>query len=320
MANRVFVFAVIVLWLGSMSWLVVDRILPSFYDGQPPVAEGFETAKAVAWRVEWAGLPVGWAASVRLAGVAGTTDLHNRIVLKDIPLMDLAPTWMRAAVGQLGNMTFDARTRIEFDSLGNFSSFESRISVNDMPSVLKMSGRVEDSDLELNVQSGDLSYSTPVHLPNRTALNEVLFPDAQLSRMYVGRCWQEEIYSPFRSPNDPVELVRAEVVSQELIEYQGEIRQVLRVEFRGMAGVGVPQNAQLQAVAWVNPTGTVLQRDVLLGSSRLRFVRLSDEEAQRIGTDFFDSQLRLPRDHKAAAPATTVSLDGSLPRRSASKP
>ena len=38
MANRAFVFGVVVLWLGSMGWLLVDKILPSFSGGEPPLA------------------------------------------------------------------------------------------------------------------------------------------------------------------------------------------------------------------------------------------------------------------------------------------
>ena len=49
MANRAFVAAVIVLWLGSMSWLLVDKILPTYYDGQVPWAAGFETNVHGAW-------------------------------------------------------------------------------------------------------------------------------------------------------------------------------------------------------------------------------------------------------------------------------
>ena len=30
MANRIFVCFVLALWLGSMSWLMVDKVLPSF--------------------------------------------------------------------------------------------------------------------------------------------------------------------------------------------------------------------------------------------------------------------------------------------------
>ena len=286
MANRVFVFAVVVLWLSSMSWLVIERILPSFYAGEPPIEQAYETGQAVAWQVNWEGQDVGQAASVRLSGVAGTTELYNRVLLTDIPLMELAPVWMRNAIGDLGDITFDARTRIEFDPLGNFSAFNSRISINDLPSMLNITGRVKDSFLQLKVRSGKISYTSPIYLPDSKSLNEVLFPDAILPQMYVGRSWREEIYSPFHSPGNPVELVQAEVVSVEAIQYGGEPRKTLRVEYRAMSRSGIPQEAHLQAESWVEPSsGNVLRRDVYLGSSKLRFTRLTDEAAKKAGVE-----------------------------------
>jgi len=293
MANRIFGLAVIVLWLGSMGWLVTDRILPSFFEGQPPLVEAYEPGRAVAWNVLWSGKPVGKAASLRLPGVGGTTELHNRVTLEKIPLMDLAPAWMRNVAGNLGEMSFDAETRIELDSLGNFSAFESKIHLNDMPSVLKMSGRVKDSYLRLSVNSGQLPYTVSVYLPNCDTLNEALFPGAKLPYMYVGRRWQEEVYSPFRTPGDPVELVQAEVVSVESLEYMGEVRRVLKVEYHSLVGSGVSDMARLQAISWVDPEGNVLQRDVFISSSKLRFIRLSDEQATKVGKKLFKDVLKV---------------------------
>ncbi len=72
MANRIFVCFVLALWLGSMSWLMVDKILPSFHDGEPPAVSGFDANVYVAWKVYWAGRPVGNAASIRQSGVLNT--------------------------------------------------------------------------------------------------------------------------------------------------------------------------------------------------------------------------------------------------------
>jgi hypothetical protein len=293
MANRIFVSAVVILWLCSMTWLFTDRILPTFQGGQPPSLETFENGRAIAWEVEWGGEKVGSAASVRVPGAGGSVELHNRISLENMPIIDLAPAWMRMAVPSLGDMAFDVISRIEFDSLGNFSSFNSRVVLNDMPSVLKLSGRVKDSYLRLNVVSGQLPYEVVVYLPDSKSLNEALFPGGELPYMYVGRQWQEEVYSPFRATGDPIELVHAEVVSEESMEYCGESRRVLRVEYHGMIGSGISDKARLQAVSWVEPTGMVLRRDVYLGTSKLRFNRLSDVTAAKIGEELFAEVLDL---------------------------
>ncbi len=294
MANRIFVSAVVVFWLSSMAWLVRERILPSFYSGQPPIVQAYEEGEAVAWEVSWRGEVVGEAASLRLSGVGGSTDLYNRVVLKEFPVMELAPAWIRMAVGDLGKMTFDVKTRIEFDPLGNFASFNSRVSLNDLASVLRISGRIEESFLKLKVRTNDFSHTKQIYLPNREVLNEVLFPDAKLPYMHVGRRWQEQVYSPFSSPAYPVELVQVEVVSIETLEHQGEIRRVMRVVYQTKERSGVPVHAKNQGVSWVDPkSGDVLRREVYFGGSKLRFERLPKEVALEAGLKLFEDQLLL---------------------------
>ncbi len=288
MVNRVFVSAVVALWLGSMTWLVVDRILPSLFSGNPPRVSAYNTGEVVAWRVLWDKTPVGWAGSVRLEGDGGTTELHNRVVMERLPLMELAPFWMRQVMGSVGELSFDALTRVEIDSLGNFSAFESRISLNDVPSVLSVQGRVRDSQLELKLRSGIFTSSTSVYMPNSKALSEALFPGARLPLMYVGRCWSEEVYSPFHAPGDPVKVVQAEVVSTDSMLYQGKIRRVVRVEYRTIVGAGVKKNAQLQAVSWVAQDGDVLRHDVFFSGAKMRFERLDKDEAAKVGVDLFE--------------------------------
>lgn len=312
MANRLFVAGVFALWLGSMSWLLVDKVLPSFRDGEPPIAAGFEPGVPVGWRVEWSGKPVGWAASIRLPGAMKTTELHNRVRLAEVPLLDLAPAWLQQVVGDIGRLRFDAYTRLEFDSLDNFSAFESRIAVNDTPGVLRMNGRVNDSYLEMNIRSGDLTYSPKVFIPNQSAMSEALFPDARLPFMYVGRRWQEEVYNPFRSPSAPVELVEAEVVGIENIETHDKRNvRTMRVEFRGRPGPGIPDAARLQSVTWVEAKeGVVLRQDVVIGNSKLRFERLSDAEAESVCRQLFadgtyaavGAIFRTTRNEETAAP------------------
>jgi len=292
MGNKVFVCTVLVLWLGSMAWLVTDRILPSFYEGQPPMVQAFQEGKAVAWAVLWKDQQVGESASVRLAGAGGSTNLFNRVVLTEFPVMELAPAWIRSAIGNLGHMNFDALTRMEFDPLGSFSAFNSRIALNDMPSVLSMSGRIEESNLELDMRSDNFSHVTSIYLPNSEVLSEALFPDAKLPYLYLGRSWQEKVYSPFSSPTTPVERVQAEVIEIETIEHLGEIRRVMRVDYKSIDGTGIPDQARTQGISWVDPvTGEVLRRDVFFGKSRLRFERLSKEAGEAAGRKLFEDQL-----------------------------
>ena len=295
MGNRMYLTAVVLLWLTSMGWLVTNKILPSLNSGQPPIASGLEPGKVVAWRVLWSDQHVGWAASLRTRGDLNTTELHNRVILRDVPLLDLAPVWMRSIVDDIGKLTFDTKTLIEFDPLDHFSSFNSRVGVNDIPSVLRISGRMEDSQLLLRVWSGqsEMTYTTRVYIPHQAALGEALFPDASMPYMYVGRRWQEEVFNPFRTPSSPVELVDVEVTGKEILPYgeKDEIRSVFRVEYRGLSGPGVQEETQRHAVCWVEPaSGNVLRQDIYLANTKLRFERVPEAEAYRIGLDFFPNE------------------------------
>ena len=284
MANRVFVCAVVLLWLGSMSWLLVDKVLPSFRDGEPPISGGYETNVPVAWEVFWGGRSVGHAASVRTPGVLGTTNVDSRVVLENVPLLDLVPALMRHVVGDIGAMKFDASTKLEFDSLDNFSKFTSRVGVNDVPGVLVMTGRMHGSFLELKVEFGGSVYTPKMPVSDQAGLSEALFPDAVLPYLYVGRQWQEEVYNPFRSPRAPVETVDVEVVGIESFAFAGKQQRAMRVEFRGPPGPGISEESRLQAIAWVRADdGLVLQQDVLIANSHLRFQRLSKEAAAVAG-------------------------------------
>jgi hypothetical protein len=296
MANRIFVGAVLALWLGSMSWLVVGKVLPTLYDGEPPVAAGFEPSIPIAWQVSWSGRPVGHAASIRTTGAGNTTNLDSRIVLDDVPLLDLVPPLMRQVVGDIGRMKLDASTHLEFDSLDNFHKFSSTVSINDINPLLRLTGEVSGSYLELTVNFNNVEYKPHVYIADQSALNATLFPDAKLPYMYVGRRWHEEMYSPFRSPSDPVETLEAEVTGVETL-HRGEVSErVLKVEFRSMEGAGVPEESRLQAVAWVRADdGLVLRQDVYVANSQLRFERMTDDDAARIGRELLVDTRRYNR-------------------------
>lgn len=287
MLNRAFILATVVLWLGSMAWLVVDKIMPSFYDGDLPVAAGLNANEPVAWEVEWSGRHVGYAVSLLREGIQGTTEVHNQIALEDVPMLELAPAWMRSTVQGMGNLKFVAKTRIEFDSLDNFSAFESGISINEVAGIVKMSGRVKDSKLRIKIQSGTLNYSHAITIPDQAALNEALFPDAKLPYMYVGRHWQEQVYNPFSNPSEPIDRVDANVVDAEMLEHEGERKRVLRVDYHSVSAAGVSDKARLRAQTWVLPDGIVLKQVVYLANAKLSFRRLGGDEVAALASEFF---------------------------------
>ncbi len=308
MANRIFVGAVVVLWLGSMSWLMIDKVLPSLHEGEAPVAAGYENGVPVAWKVFWGDRAVGHAVSRKLPGVLGTSNVQNRVVLEDVPLLDLVPALMRKVVGDLGKMKLDAQTQLEFDSLDNFSRFSSRVSINEINPVLDLTGQVNGSFLDLKVRFGDVSYEPKVPISSQGELNEALFPDAKLPYLYVGRRWSEQMYNPFRAPSMPVDTLDVEVTGIETIEFDKENQRVMRVEYMAPPAPGVPEDARLQAVAWVRSSdGLVLRQDLIISGTKLRFERLSESESAEIGNSLFERR----RYGRGARPGMGFAVEGN---------
>jgi hypothetical protein len=84
---------------------------------------------------------------------------------------------MRRVVGEIGSMKFDARTRLEFDSLDNFSRFDSTVAINEVSSVLELHGKVNGAFLELQVKFGEIIYEPRIPIANQAALSEALSGD-----------------------------------------------------------------------------------------------------------------------------------------------
>jgi hypothetical protein len=67
MYSRWFNFAVMALWLATMSWLVTDKIVPRLLIGEPPRYETIVQARkknpVVGWKMLLDGRQLGWALS-----------------------------------------------------------------------------------------------------------------------------------------------------------------------------------------------------------------------------------------------------------------
>lgn len=288
MGNRIFTVVVLLLWAATMSWLLVAKILPPFFDGEPPYFGTLDRDQIICWRIECLNQPVGWAVSQAVPGDVGTTEVHSRVLVEDIPLREMAPQWMSSLVHNLGPIKLDMRNRVALDTLGQLTAFDTRVRVNEMPTVIKLLGRVKDSGLHVQFETGDFTHEMRYATPTKSMLGGELTPDAKLLQMYVGRRWQRDIYSPFRTPNQSVELMQAEVVAEDTIHYEGKLVKAKRVEYRSLESAGVSDDDSLRARLWVAEDGTVLRQDVFLLNVRLRFNRMQDAESERRAVELLD--------------------------------
>ena len=141
MGNRIFVGVVVVLWAGTMSWLMVERILPPFFHGEPPTHGAMVRGEPTCWEIGYGGTAVGHAVSQAVPGALGTTEIHSRIKSKGIEIRELAPQWMGSLVRTLGEVSLDTRSTFVLDSLDNLSSFSTKVRLNDLPIVMRVQGQ-----------------------------------------------------------------------------------------------------------------------------------------------------------------------------------
>jgi hypothetical protein len=271
-----------------MSWLLVAKILPPFFNGEPPSTGVLLSYQAVAWSIEVDGAPVGSAVSLTVPGALDATEVHSRVSLKNIPLKEIAPHWMANLVQNIGDIQLDMRTRTTIDPLGHLASFDTKVNVNELPSAIRMLGAVKGESLQIKLQAGDFKRRFEYPWPKDTWLGRELTPDAKLLRVYVGRKWQRDVYSPLSAPQNPMEVVEAEVVEDHPILHNGHLVNARRVEYRTLSGAGIAADNRLRSNVWVADDGTVLRQDAYFMNVRLRFERLDDKRANELAASQLD--------------------------------
>jgi hypothetical protein len=252
---------------------MVARILPPFFQGEPPSHGRPVRDEPICWQIEYQGEPIGYAVSQAVPGALDTTEVYSRVTLEKIGIRELAPQWMGSLVRGIGKISVDTRSRLVLDSLGSLSSFETKIRLNDMPLVMRVIGRIEGPELRLKIQSGEITHEMTYPVPSQSLLANELIPEPKLLQVYVGRKWQQEVFSPFRPPTSSMEIVQAEVVEEGKIEHRGESVNARTIEYRSLTSAGVAADNTLRAVLWVAEDGMVLRQDVYLMNARLRFER-----------------------------------------------
>ena len=288
MGNRIFVGVVVMLWAGTMSWLMIARILPPFFHGEPPTQGALIRDEPTCWEIQYDGKAMGQAVSQAVPGALGTTEIHSRLLLKNIDIKELAPQWMGSIVRVLGEVSLDVRSAFVLDSFKNLSYFHTDVRINDLPLVLRVSGKVDGAELKLKIQSGDVSHEVSYPAPSSAMLTSELVPDPKLLQIYVGRKWQQEMYSPFRPPGNSLEIMQAEVVEERDIEHRGEQVHARKIEYRSLSAAGVAADNTRRAVVWVADDGTVLRQDIFLMDAKLRFERCTEPRMLKLAEELLD--------------------------------
>ncbi|MFM7137960.1 MAG: hypothetical protein ACKO1M_12970 [Planctomycetota bacterium] len=282
----IFTPVVIGFWCVTTAWLVSAKILPSWQSGSPPGQQALYASGSrlvpVAWTVSCNDEPIGWA-------LTQTTRTTNRGILVDshlhfdrLPWNEMLPGWATLLMQRLAptsqSAAFDARGRLAIDHRGDLSSFSSVVNLPGTNQPLVLTGTVMAGSVTINVTAGELRYEATRHLPSSMMIGDELSPQATLPGLHEGRRWTVPVYSPLRAGRSPLEILHAEVGSEETIYWAGSLVQARVVVYRD----DPTSDREPRCRLWVDRAGRVLRQEAALLGAEVVFVRRSDEEAVRM--------------------------------------
>lgn len=282
MGGKLYTSGVILVWLGVMSWLVSERILPSFFRGEPPQSRVSHQTNPVAWHIQVDNKPCGIAVVQAVNSENNAKSVHSIVSLDRIPWPKSAPIWMSAFRSSVDSLSVDMRTRIGFDTFEHLADFETKFSVGDAVQPIVLRGDINDGKLSLKVRAATMTKSFEHAWSHDGIIASEMMPETKMLGVYPGRTWQKEVFSPIGSPHRPIELLHVEVAPTELFDYEGKMRRVNPVEYRTAERVGTSLAERLKARVLVAEDGDVLQQQIYFMGSTLVFTRMNEEASRAI--------------------------------------
>ena len=272
MFSRGYSIAIGFFWLAAMGWLVREKILPPLLVGDPPsyrtiLAVEEEPPRPIAWEIVLNGRRVGGAKTVTEWLPDSIKQLRCRVKLKELPLAELTPAWITAFVKVVDGrrtqgpavIAVESEATIDIDPLNRPIAFSSttRISPPEKDtgrSILSgvelnvtMRGKIDGDRMHVVMHSGEIDYRTEVDLPADALMGDVLSPQTRLPGLRIGQTWTVPIYSPFRPPTAPIEILHATVERKDPIVWHDRIVPALLVVYRGDPGLGLSSNQAARA-------------------------------------------------------------------------
>ena len=299
MGNHPFNVIVVLFWFATMGWLVVAKIVPPMRVGEPPnyssIVQESRDQPPVCWSVRLRDRTIGWAVGKLERRSDGITSLESRVYLGDFSWEDMIPGWLAGVLQpvftDLGQPDIYKRSRFDLDPLGRLVGFESGVRVAGLIDAIKVQGVVEGTNMKLSIQSGDFREKMERYLPPNALMTDELSPQSRMPGLRVGQSWTVPMYSPFRAPNDPLEVLQAVVEREDVVTWGGQQRVCRVIVYRPDAGSGMSNNEPRGRV-WVREDGLVLRQEVTVLRSHLQFVRMTDEKAVELVATLGDDWTR----------------------------
>lgn len=275
---------VVLFWLATSGWLLVEKILPTLAPGTPPGQQSLYTSqgKPVAWTVFWNDQPLGWSLSQSRRESDGGMEVESTLHFDRLPMDEILPSWtkfiLKNSLDPRALFALDARGHLSIDASGSLRSFRSVICSPSSTEQIVLSGMIDKGQVTVLVNAGDVHYSTSRRLPTNVSLGDELSPQARLPGLFPNRRWTVPVYSPLRPGQAPIEIMHAHVAAEETLYWDDALVRVDVVHYRDDPASHHEPRCRL----WVDRAGKVLKQESVLLGSRLVFVRRTDEAADRL--------------------------------------
>jgi hypothetical protein len=284
MMSRGFNLLVIGFWVTTMSWLMWVKVLPPLLEGTPPSYQKIleqdsqDAHPVVEWDLLVDGEAAGHARTETLRIEDEVTQINNEIHFTDLPWSKLMPVRLSIADDPLREaeeqrLQVTLKNLVEIDPLGRLAGFDSSLSYGDVQDAVRVLGTVQEDELNLTISAGSFKFSTKMFISPDAMVGDSLSPLTRLPELKLGQRWSEPVYSALRPSSRPLEILYAKVEREDMIIHAGRSITTLLVVYRGEASGGIGQEGKVRGRTWVRKDGLVLQQEVLLGDSWLRFVR-----------------------------------------------
>jgi hypothetical protein len=237
--------------------------------------------------MSWGDQAVGWAVTKTKLSEDGSAEVRNWLEIERFPLAEVIPTVMKALLSPEeplpAHFSMTANSRLIFDKTGQLSLFDAAVQFENGFDAITIAGTIDGAYLAITLAyAGSTSYETDLLLPRKAMLSNSFSPEACLPGLREGQSWTVELFSPFHSPNDPVEILQAKVEAAVPMLWNDRTVNPWLVVYRNDPGTRSGGEGRVRGRLWVLPDGTVLKQEASMLSSTLSFVRLGDEESVRL--------------------------------------
>ena len=298
MLNRWYIVAVLACWIASMSWLLVEKVMPTLREGdRPQYAEVLPAAdtplRPVRWEIQYGNRTIGQATSLSTRDSNGAGRMESTVQFDDLPLGEM----MSENFGMVGTLlkplwnnddnlriSMTIASEMEIDREGKLDSFVTNLRMAELPDLIRIEGEVHGAKLHVAVlmanEHGEMEphFRDEVEIASEALVSGSFSPQERLTNLEVGQTWTMPVYRPF-PPNSPVQMLQATVERYEVFIWNDRSLKAYQVVYRDDAGSGITIAREPIGRMWVRGDGEVLQQEARIANMRFRFVRLPAEEA-----------------------------------------